>query len=62
MEERTDIRDQSENKLSLIVFNNEFLYNQRRRSNFVELLNDLYLYTDEQFEVLKKDLEGQETA
>lgn len=60
MGERKDLRNSSVNELVLVVFNNQFLYNQRGRFRFIELLNDLYLYTDEQLEALNKKLEEED--
>ena len=53
---RTDIRQHSADELRLLVFNDEFLYSQRHRYKFVELLDDIYLYTDRQLEVLQDEL------
>jgi hypothetical protein len=53
---KKDITMYSENELSLMVFNNESLYSDRNRSDFLEIIKDLFIYTDEQLQVLKDDL------
>lgn len=51
-----DIRHYSVNELSLLVFNDEFLYQWRHTSRLIDIINDIYIYTDEQLEVLNEDL------
>jgi len=53
-----DITNHSENELSLLVFNDETLYRMRRKSYFFETLKELFIYTEEQLEVLKNDLQA----
>lgn len=62
---KQDIRKQSENELSLIVFNDETLYKLRRHFLIsIELLDSMFLYTDKQLKTLvediKQDLEDEE--
>jgi len=54
---KQDLREYSENELSLLVFNDEGLYKMRDRSCLVETLNDFFIFTDEQLEVLKQDIQ-----
>jgi hypothetical protein len=53
---KTDITMHSENELSLIVFNDEYLYTRRHSKFLVHTLKDLYKFTDEQMNVLINDL------
>lgn len=57
---KKDIREYSENELSMLVFNDEGLYRMRRRSYLIEVLRDNFIFTDEQLEVLEKDLREEE--
>lgn len=54
---KQDLREHSDNELSLVVFNDEGLYRARHRSWFIDHLKDLFLFTDTQLEVLEQDLE-----
>jgi hypothetical protein len=54
---KQDLREYSENELSLQVFNDEYLYKQRRNlNNLKNSLDEFFLYTDEQFKILKQDI------
>ena len=55
--DKQDLREQSDNELSLVVFNDEYLYSMRNRLDIQEILDSQFLYTDEQFDELLKDLE-----
>lgn len=60
--EKQNIREYSDQELSLWVMNDESLYNELYRGNFqnlVSILDDLFLYTDEQLEVLETDFEAE---
>jgi hypothetical protein len=57
---KQDIRDFSENELSLLVFNDENLYRMRNRSYFIDIIQDHFLYTDEQLDILLQDLNDDE--
>lgn len=58
---KTDLTEFSENELSLMVFNDEYLYKMRRnKKNLIATLDDMYIYTDEQLEVLNNDLDEDE--
>jgi hypothetical protein len=46
----------SDNELSLIVFNTEWLYNIRHEKGFIKNLHTLYQATNKQIAVLKQDL------
>jgi len=53
-----DLRDYSDQELSLLVFNDEYLYTLR--ANFLALhqaVNELFLFTDEQYDVMAQDVE-----
>lgn len=54
---KQDIRQHSDQELSLLVFNDETLYRMRKQKGFIEFLNDFLIYTDEQLAVLRQDLE-----
>ncbi len=54
---KQDITQHSDNELSLIVMNDESLYNMRRRSDLLEILKEYFIFTDEQAEVLRQDIE-----
>lgn len=55
-----DISHFSEHELSLLVFNDESLYQLRRCSDFIELLEELFVFTADQLETLKQDLHDDE--
>lgn len=54
--EKQDLREYSENELSLMVFNDEGLYCMRNSRGLVEFLKDYFEFTEEQLEVLIQDL------
>lgn len=54
---KQDITGYSENELSLLVFNDEYLYKMRRQRDFLNDIKKMFEYTSEQLEVLKQDLE-----
>lgn len=51
-----DITMYSDDELSLIVFNDEGLYNERKYSSFLDTIDEFFIYTDEQLSVLIQDL------
>jgi len=53
---KKDITEYSENELSLIVMNDESLYLERHKPDFIELIDEYFIYTDEQKSVLIEDL------
>lgn len=53
---KLDITNYSDEELSLIVFNDEILYLSRHNDNFFDLIDDEFIYTDEQKDVLIQDL------
>lgn len=57
---KLDITQQSKRELSLLVFNTESLYSIRQTFHFIDVIKDLYIYTDEQLEVLEQDLRDEE--
>ncbi len=60
--QKQDITEFSDDELSLIVFNDEGLYRMRRNSQLIGYLKDLFIFTDEQLEVLEQDLKDDENA
>ena len=55
---KQDLTQYSSAELSLNVFNDESLYNQMHCSDFKELIGELFIYTDEQWDELQEDLEA----
>lgn len=53
---KQDLTEYSDQELSLMVFNDEDLYRMRRSFGFVEYLREVFIFTDDQLEVLKVDL------
>lgn len=54
---REDLTDYSDSELSLRVFNDEGLYRMRHRKGFDEVLDQIFVYTPEQWQELITDLE-----
>ena len=52
-----DLTQYGEQELSLHVFNEEYLYNNRHRMFLKDILDDTFIYTDEQWIELQADLE-----
>lgn len=52
-----DLTAHQDNELSLRVFSEEFLYRGRHSKGFTNILEDLFIFTSEQLDVLKDDLE-----
>lgn len=57
---KQDITQYSDDELSLIVFNDEGLYRFRNSASLEDTLRDFFIFTDEQLQVLKDDLENEE--
>jgi len=57
MPARIDLTGYSDSELSLHVFNDEYLYRQRHKNSLGETLDQLYIYTPEQYQELLQDLE-----
>ena len=55
-EEKMDLTERSDRELSLLVFNNEFLYLKRFRPNIVDILDHHFIYTAAQLDKLNEDL------
>lgn len=54
---KKDLREYGEQELSLIVFNDEGLYINRHSPEFIEaIIDEIFIYTDEQLKELKNDL------
>lgn len=51
-----DVREYSENELSLRVFNDEGLYLMRHTSFLIEYIKTIFVFSDRQLEVLVLDL------
>ena len=55
--EKQDLTQYSENELSLIVMNDEYLYKMRRQIlRSPKLLDEYFIFDDDQLEVLLQDL------
>jgi len=61
MLDRTDITMYSDDKLSLVVDNEEYLYFLKEQDfpELLDILKDEYIYTVRQLEVLKEDYEAE---
>ncbi len=57
---KQDLTEYSDSELSLLVFNDEGLYRMRRRRDFIDTLREYFIFTDEQLEELKQDLQDEE--
>jgi hypothetical protein len=55
--DRQDITGYSDQELSLLVYNTEYLYNLRHRYNLKDLLEQDFIFTDSQWDTLLADLE-----
>jgi hypothetical protein len=53
---KQNLTNYSDDELSLIVFNDASFYFNRHRHWFIESLDEFFVYTDEQLEVLKQDI------
>ncbi len=53
---KRNIKRQSEHELSLLVFNDENLYNARHSVEFLAYIDTLFEYTPRQLVILKQDL------
>lgn len=51
-----DLSKESDQELSLLVFNTEDLYRMRKRKDFIDLLRVYFVFTDAQLKVLEADL------
>ncbi len=55
--EKQDLTEYSNNELSLLVFNTEYLYRMRRNvRKLMQEIDEVYLYNDEQLTVLLQDI------
>jgi len=54
-----DLTRYTDDELSLRVFNDEGLYLQRHDTGFLELLSSIFIYTPEQLQILKDDLQDE---
>lgn len=57
---KQDITEYSDSELSLIVMNDEGLYRMRRSSNLRAELEQVFIFTDEQWDELAQDLQEEE--
>jgi len=53
---KTDLREYSEEELSLNVFNDEGLYLNRHNEGFIESLREIFIFDETQEETLINDL------
>ena len=53
---KQDLTEYSDSELSLMVFNDEGLYRMRRRPGLKELLEEYFVFTEEQWEQLENDI------
>lgn len=53
---KQDLTQQSDNELSLLVFNTEWLYTSMHKRDFFETIDDLFIYTKNQLDILKQDI------
>ena len=60
--EKMDITQHSDTELSLLVYNNEALYRARMRRDFLSLINELFIYTQEQMDDLISTLNEEREA
>lgn len=56
LKNKEDLRNYSDDELSLRVFNDEILYDIRHKRDFIEVIDDIFIYTEEQLNILKNDL------
>ena len=57
---KQDLRDYGSGELSNWVFNDEGLYRSRHNlESLKELLDEIFLYTDDQYDELVEDLEAE---
>ena len=54
---KQDLREHSNSELSLLVFNDEGLYNDRHKPWFIDSLDDLFIFSSEQLKELKQDIQ-----
>lgn len=58
---KEDITGYSDQELSLLVFNDEYWYKQRRNVKLLMYgLSECFVFTQEQADVLKQDLQDEE--
>lgn len=57
---KLDITNQTDRELSLLVFNTEWLYDQRKDRRFFITLLETFIYTHAQLKVLIQDLTEEE--
>jgi hypothetical protein len=56
---KIDLTIHGDQELSMQVFNDEGLYRQRHRRGFNKILDEIFIYTSEQLEVLEQDLKDE---
>jgi hypothetical protein len=54
---RQNITQHSDSELSLLVYNDETLYNMRHDTELLDYLNELFIFREEQLLELETDLE-----
>ena len=58
--EKQDLTQYSDGELSLVVMNDEYLYGKRNSRNLKGLLEELFIFSEEQWEELENDLKEEE--
>lgn len=53
---RQDLREFSSRELALLVYNDEYLYLRRHRSDFFSMLESMFIFTHDQLAELTADL------
>lgn len=57
---KQDLTKYSDSELSLVVMNDEGLYNMRHQQNLRHTLEEFFIFTDEQWNELEQDLKDEE--
>jgi hypothetical protein len=59
IDEKQDLTSHSDNELSLIVFNDEYLYRQRSNPHLEDILNEHFIFTIDQYQTLCQDIQDE---
>lgn len=57
--EKLDIREYGDSELSMHVYNDEGLYKMRHKKDLMDIIDELFIYTEAQRSELLQDLEGE---
>lgn len=55
---KQDLTQYSDSELSLLVFNEEWLYNDRHKPWFIDSLEEFFIYSAKQLGELKQDIQA----